>query len=691
MKRNLLKATLMAGLLYASPSFAAATLYGLATGNTIFTMSNPSSPSSISGPYAITGVASGQVLVSLDSRPSDGRLYALGYDSTSMMGELYWLQSSGTTYTATAVSGTMASLDLGSTTNASMDFVSSMDNQIRIMGRNGNNYMMDAATGSISSTGTSGFSFGMGDIHIGSGIMAATAFTNNFYGSDASQQVGYDAANNVMVMMDAGSYANGWNYSMNTLHSVGLTAGTAFMPGSGVGMDTWYDTSTHHNWVYVTGTSLLSGGAHLYRYDIDGGITGTLTDMGAIGSGTLNVRDIAFGMQRDSTSAIMGHLVTALTLNMRNLVFFDSYNPNNIRRMVRLSGMTSGQTMVAIDYSSNGMLYGLGYNSGAHNYQLYTIDTATGHVTAVNTTATALNLGSDDGSGNYLNVAFRFIATANNRIRVIGNNGTTNVQLNSMTGAIASNDAAVSYVTGDTNYGSTANLTSIAYTGYQGDATTQAFGFDANTGAMVKFNTDNSTGGFGDATSGYINTDLSLDLVLSLLLHTNTYNNAHMNITYDNASSANIGYMVANYYGDSAVLGNYSVMYDMTGMLTGYDKTTAPSPTRVGSVGGGVPVKDLTMRRTMPTAVNNVVAATDETLVYPNPVINNTKIVLNETPLNDISVEVIDLNGNLMRSYTYAAGTKVLDVDMSRLAVGIYSARVISKGITTHNLKIVKE
>ena len=692
MKSNLLKATLLAGLLYASPSFAATTLYGLATGNTIFTMSDPSAPSSISGPYAITGVASGQVLVSIDSRPGDGRLYALGYDSTMMMGELYWLQSSGTTYTATAVSGTMASLDLGSTTNASMDFVSSMDDQIRIIGRNGNNYIMNANSGSVASTGSSGMSFGMGDLHIGSGIMAATAFTNNFYGSDATQQVGYDAANNVLVTFDAASYANNWNYSMNTLHSVGLTAGTAFMSGSGVGMDTWYDTATHHNWVYVTGTSLVSGGAHLYRYDLNGGISGLMTDMGAIGGGSLNVRDIAFGMQRDSTSAIMGHVVTALTLNMRNLVFFDSYHPNNIRRMVRLNGMASGQSMVAVDYSSNGMLYGMGYNSTAHNYQLYTIDTLTGHVTAVNTTANSLNLGTDDGSGNYVNVAFRFIATATNRIRVIGNNGATNVQLNSATGAIASTDAPVSYVTGDTHHGSSANLTSIAYTGYNGDATTQGFGFDANTGAMVKFNSTDGTGGYGDGTSGYINTDISLDLILSLLLHNNNYNNAHMNIAYNNAASANIGYMVANYYGDSAVTGNYSMMYDMTTMLSGYDKGTTTSPTPAGGVGYGVPVKDITMRRSdMPTAIGTVASVTDQVLVYPNPVTDNTNIVMNQALVNDATVEVIDMNGNLLCKYTFTAGTKVLNVDMSRLSTGIYSARVISQGITTHNLKIVKQ
>lgn len=692
MKSNLLKATIMAGLLYASPSFAQTTLYGLTNGNAIFTMSNPNTPSAINGPYSVTGVASGQVLVSLDSRPSNGWLYALGYDSTMMMGELYRLTASGTTYTATAISGTMASIDLGSTTNASMDFVSTMDNQIRIIGRNGNNYIMNADNGTVMSTGTSGLSFGSGDIHIGGGVMAATAYTNNFYGADNTQEVGYDAINNVLVKLDAGTYANGWNNASNTMHSIGITTGASFIANGSMGMDTWYDTATHHNWVYLTGTTLLSGGAHLYKYDMSG-MTGTLVDAGAIGSGSLNVRDIAFGMQRDSTSAVMGHLVTALTLNMRNLIFFDSYHPNNIRRMAHLSGMTSGQSMVGIDYATNGMLYGLGYNSTGHTYQLYTIDTLTGHVTAVNSTAGSLNLGTDDGSGNYVNVGFRFIPTASNRIRVIGNNGATNVQLNSATGLVTSTDASLSYVTGDANYGSTSNLTSIAYTGYQGDTATQMFGFDANTGAMVMFNTSNSTSGWGDGSTGYINTSASLSAVLSLLLHNSSYNNSHMNIFYDNNTNANVGYMVANYEGDSATQGNYAMMYDMTDMLSAYHKGTSTTPTASGNVGYGTPVKDIAAKRSAytPTIVSNVGNTADQVLVYPNPVINTTRIVLNTIPLNSVTVEVIDMNGDVARVYHYAPGNNQLDVDMSRLPVGIYSARVLTGGLLTHNLKIVKE
>lgn len=692
MRNSVLKSVLAASVMYAMPACAQTTLYGLTNANAIFTMSNPSSPSSVSGPYTVSGVASSQVLVSLDSRPSDGMLYALGYDSVSMKGQLYKLTASGSTYTATALSGTLHSMNLGSTNNASMDFISTVDNQVRVIGRNGNNYIMNANDGSLMSTGTSGMTFAAGDLHIGSGIMAATAYTNNFYGSDNTQQVGYDAVNNVLVMMDAGTYANGWNNASNTMHSIGVTTGAALMTTSGVGMDTWYDTMTHTNTIYMSGTALLGGNAHLYRYSLSG-MTGAVTDLGVIGSGSMSVRDIAFGsVAPNSSAAVEGQLVTALTLNLRNLIFFDSRHPENIRRMVRLNGMTTGQSMVGIDYSSNGWLYGLGYNSTSHTYQLYKVDTMTGNVTAVNSTAGTLDLGTDDGSGNYVNAGFRFIATHTDKIRVIGKNGMTNVQLNAATGAIASTDNSLQYVSGDANYGSTVNLTSIAYTGNSGTSQTQMFGFDANTGAMIKFNMDNTASGWGDGTIGYMSTDISLSTILSLLFHTSTYNNTHMNIAYDNNIDANVGVMAANYYGDSSVQNNYSVMYDMTSMLSAYGKATATSPERTGNIGWGTPVKDVTMRRsTAPTGIAGVNGTVNNLLAYPNPVINSTRIVLNEIPQNTVSVEVVDMNGNLVRNYNYAAGTTQLDVDMSRLSTGMYNARVISNGLTTQSIKIVKE
>ncbi len=693
MKNKLLSAALIAGVLFSGASQAQTTLYGITTANAIFTMSNPATPSVISGPFSVSGIASGQALVGLDARPGNGALYALGYDSVAQMAELYIISASGSVYSAAAVTGTLVSMSLGSTNNVAFDFVSTADNQIRVIGRNGNNYLMNAINGSLISTGISGLSFAAGDLYSATmTALAATAYTNSYYGADATTEVGYDAANNVLVKMDAGNYLNSFSNVSNTLHSIGTTTGVVFATGSSIGMDALYDTATHSNTIYMTGNTLLSG-AHLYSYDLNSA-TGTLTDLGAISSGSLNVRDIAFGSLSAYSGAVI-QPVKALSLNMRKLISFDAANTENITSAISLTGITTGQTMIGLDYSANGTLYGLGYNSGSQTYQLYTIDSATGSATAVNASPLSLNLGTDDGSGNYINAGMRFIPTVNNRIRVIGNNGATNVQINAATGMVVTTDTAAKYITGDLSFGATANITSIAYTGYNGDTSTQMFGFDANTGAMIMFDQTDLATGLGIGSSGYINTDLSLNTVLSLFSHvTPAYNNAYMNIAYDIAAASNIGFMASNFNGDSsAIQQNYGLMYNMTGMLTAYHRGTVVSPTPMGKIGYGTPVKDIAVRRSAgSTSVTNLTNnAANSLLIYPNPTTGIAHIALPAASTAVVSVYVIDMNGRIDNSYQYAPGESQLDIDMSILPTGLYSVRVFDPAVGYYNLKVVKE
>ncbi len=257
-----------------------------------------------------------------------------------------------------------------------------------------------------------------------------------------------------------------------------------------------------------------------------------------------------------------------------------------------------------------------------------------------------------------------------------------------------STDATLKYITGDANFGGTANLTSVAYTGYNGHTATQMFGYDANTGSMVMFDMTDGTTGWGDGTSGFINTDVSLNTVLSLLSHTSAYNNAYMDIAYDASTTSNVGFIGSNYNGDSSDMLNYSVFYDMTAMLTGYGKGTAGAPTQVGRVGYGTAVKDIAMRNssgTGPTAIAAAGNVPNALLVYPNPVVGNTRIALPAPSIGNVSVKVVDMNGNITRSYEYAPGTSVMEVDMNRLPAGIYSVRVYGTGLDNYNLKVVKQ
>ncbi len=278
---------------------------------------------------------------------------------------------------------------------------------------------------------------------------------------------------------------------------------------------------------------------------------------------------------------------------------------------------------------------------------------------------------------------------------MIGNNGMVNTQIDATTGAVVETDTSMSYVTGDGSFGVTPNITSIAYTGYGGDESSQLFGYDANTGAMVSFDAGDNTAGFGNGSSGYINTGLALTTTLSLFDHSSAYNNAYINIMYDNTTSSNWGFIASNYNGDSSNSeSNYSVLYNMSDMLSAYHRGTATSaPANAGGIGYGVPVKDIAIRRPYATTgISNVVNnTTNDLLVYPNPVFSYTRVVLPNISSGSVYVDIIDLNGRIQRSYEFASGTYQADLDMSTLPTGLYSVRVTGNNVGYHNLKVVKE
>jgi hypothetical protein len=249
----------------------------------------------------------------------------------------------------------------------------------------------------------------------------------------------------------------------------------------------------------------------------------------------------------------------------------------------------------------------------------------------------------------------------------------------------------LTYVTGDPNYGAVVNLSSLAYTGFNTDTSTQIFGFDALTGNLVMFSSDDTYSGYGDGSSGYMFTGPNLSTILTLAYHSSAYNNAHMNIMYDQATSANMGYIAANYSGDSSGLLNYSILYDMSAMLGGYHKTATGTPMPIGKIGYGIPVKDVTATRyyTPPVTLVPYVPG-NNLLVYPNPVVSSTRVVLPYPSEGWAHVDVIDMNSQVLASYKYEPRSYLLDVDISFLPVGIYFLRIWGKGVNNYTVKVQK-
>jgi hypothetical protein len=103
--------------------------------------------------FVIAGVTAGQQLIGLDARPNTGQLYALGYNATTGVGQLYILDTD--TGAATAVGAPITGLDIqdtnrantqGLTPNVGFDFNPRVD-RIRVVTPNGKNYRLNPNTG----------------------------------------------------------------------------------------------------------------------------------------------------------------------------------------------------------------------------------------------------------------------------------------------------------------------------------------------------------------------------------------------------------------------------------------------------------------------------------------------------------------------------------------------------------------
>jgi hypothetical protein len=626
-------------------------IVGLTTNNQIFVIPNSSSPATITGPFSVTGVASNQNLVAIDYRPSNGMLYALGYNNGNNDAQIYTLTASGNSYTATAINSTPVTLQLANAQSVGFDFVSTMSNQIFVTETNGSNYVLNADNGGIISSGTT-LAFAPADINASTtAAVGASAFTNSFYGADYTSIIGYDITTNSIVTFDASNNS--------VLHTLGGTGLILNLPAN-VGMDSYYDMANHTNVTYVVAKPIGVSGTSLYTIN---NTTGMATSVGVIGSGNLNVRDIAVEITHNVSPTLQGQLIVGLTKNQRNLIFFDSENPSVIRNIVNISGIASGETLVAIDFRPRNMLlYGLAYNNSTMQYRIYSINTTTGVATAVNTIPSSINLGSSTNTM----AGFDFNPVTD-RIRITGNNGYS-VQVDPATGTIVSTDNALQYATGDINAGSTIALGSIAYTNsYAGATTTNLIGLDYNNGGFVNFSTSG-----GSTVNSVLN--------LSSILGTGGNTDGYMDVYYDSATNGNWGYLAANENNS-----NYGEFYTMN--------TQTGTTVYKGSVGPGVPVSDIAVQPAgkggVATAVNTV-NKTGGLYLYPNPAANMAHVLMPAITKGSLQVSVLNLQGQVLRSFEFAAGTQQVDINLQDLPNGIYNLRVHEQGDATQNIRFVK-
>lgn len=597
-------------------------IVGLTTNN-MLTSFDAATPGMVTAMQSLSGVDAGQTIVGIDYRPNTGELYGLGYDATQMMNNARLYTINPTTGMATGI-GTAVTLSLGSG-NIGFDFNPTVD-RIRVVAANGANYRLHPVTGAIAAT-DGNLAYAAGDANDGATpSVGSVAYTNSYIGAETTTLFGIDDALGILLTQNPPN-----NGILNTIGSTGLMYN---MMDLSTDFDIYFDSATKTNMAYLAANTGTSMSDDLYTIDL---ATGATTMVGTIGTGNVELKDIAVVITRN-TPALSGNLVYALTRMSGHLVSFDSENPSYLRTWMPVTGVATGQVLVGMDVRpANLQLYALGYNSTNDEYQLYTMDPATAMCTPVGATGTLmLGMGS---------VGFDFNPTVD-RIRVVGSNG-ANYRLNPLNGMIAATDTMLTYAMGDVAFGTMPSVGSVAYTNsYMGAASTMLYGLEDATGSLV---------GIPAPNSGVMNT-LNANLFMVNMMDMTS----DIDMFFDSTSGgSDIAYLSVN-TGSS----NNDDFYMMT---------TMGMPMMVGSIGLGVGIKDIAaqLQYTGMTSLSagSVSKAGTVLSVYPNPASNSLNILL-PSDVTEMEAIVTDVTGREVLR------TAQRNVAIGHLASGVYLLQV---------------
>ncbi|WP_294278991.1 DUF4394 domain-containing protein [uncultured Chryseobacterium sp.] len=353
-------------------------VYGITANNELVSF-NASNPSSFSSKNTITGIGSGEKLMSVDFRPATGELYAV-----SSASKIYVINTAS--FSARAVSSTAFSPAVSGSI-VSIDFNPTVD-RIRLVTNTGQNLRINPETGVTAAT----------DSNInGSGMPSVTgiAYTNSKSGASSTTLYDIDAASGKLFKQDPPN-----NGTLVEVGSLGFT---------------------------------FSGQA---AFDINPGNTAALMAVQAGNQNILYTLDLTSGKASNIGTlpqtvidlAIPTDLVAYAVDNSNNLQIFNPNNPMPVSKS--MTGMQSGESIVGIDFRpANGQLYAMGSSS-----RMYTVNLGTGTLTAVGSSAFSTQLSGTD-------FGFDFNPTVD-RIRVVSNTG-QNLRLNPNDGTISAIDLTI--------------------------------------------------------------------------------------------------------------------------------------------------------------------------------------------------------------------------------------------------------
>ncbi|PWN59028.1 DUF4394 domain-containing protein [Chryseobacterium viscerum] len=449
-------------------------VYGITAMNELVYF-NSNNPKTFTSKTAVTGITSGEKLLSIDFRPATGELYALSNAS-----KLYIINTSNAS--ARAVSST-AFAPLISGTIASIDFNPTVD-RIRLVSNTGQNLRLHPETGAIAAT----------DITIngtGSPSITGLAYTNSKAGATATVLYDIDPALGKLYKQDPPN--NG------TLVEVG-SLGTTFTGQAA--FDIKFDNST----------ALLALSDKLHVLDLNNGKT---TYVGSLQQAVIDL-------------AIPTEPVAYAIDNSNTLQIFNPNSPMPVSKTV--AGLQSGENILGIDFRPvNGQLYALGSSS-----RIYTINLGTGAATAVGTTPFATLLSGTDFGFDFNPTVdrIRVVSNTGQNLRLNPNDGTiaavdlvlnpgspmisAAAYTNNFAGSTATTLFVIDHNTDKLYQQNPPNNGTLVETGSLGINITSANGFDigsmsqkaylmASVGSSTKIYSINTTTGAATSVSDYPN------------------------------------------------------------------------------------------------------------------------------------------------------------------------------------------
>ena len=312
--------------------------YGLTINNELVAF-NAKSPSSFTSKIAVSGLGSGEKLLSIDFRPATGELYAVSNASKFYIINTTTAaaRSIGTAFTP-AISGMIASIDFNPTVD-----------RIRLVTNTGQNLRLNPETGAVAATD--------GSIATTSSI-TGVAYTNSKSGATSTILYDIDVTSGKLFKQDPPN-----NGTLVEVGSLGLT----------ISGQAAFDINPDNSVALMSATS--GDKNNLYKVDL---ATGKAVNIGTLAQKIIDL-------------AIPTEMVAYAVDNANALQIFNPNNPNPVSKAI--TGLQAGENILGIDFRPlNGQLYALGSSS-----RIYTLNLGNGAATAVGTQLPTLLDGTDFG------------------------------------------------------------------------------------------------------------------------------------------------------------------------------------------------------------------------------------------------------------------------------------------------------